>query len=1807
MKNIFFIRAIHLFLVLSIIFNFTFPLTLFALSQPEVIANYDETKFKIWISDVIYKSNDTYELNLSYNNTSKEDINFGKNQINIEQKKFKIGENINAFKYTIKCGEKNSIIAKNLQNKEVILVKPFEIPCSKTNGNIEPLYLYKKTGEKMSPSEINEARAGYKEATVISDSTCENPKGWIEDKEAKNANSNIYYFLEDPKSYKHGDTPQNNSYKFLKISCTSLVKQNFKSESGKFLKIDNTIVKLNKPNLTYTYTNNGNDFKVYFPTNPNLGWKYVNGTNTFTVSKVSIGDKNLAVADVILQDNTITYKDIVKNVDLQYTVNNEGVTKYVIINSVEAFDSDLTKITFNIENNEALKKTSKLDEGINSKSFRFQVSSIFSKSKININDIYVKKNELSSIISRVTPEEKVILENKKIELDKLLEKVIKNDKLTLKNLDNEYNRIINIPTDDTKIEIKANNLFLSTPETLIVRKNVDQVIVKKDSFDLKDNQLNIYIDVESLKNDKDIIYPIKVDPNITQTTSKDTFTTQYYPTSARGTNNSKMLSVGTKSLIYTSSGNVGVGNTYTFLRFEMPNDLRNSTQAYESTLKVYAYDVHNGGLRANILDYCGKDFNEATMTWNTQGDICSAVGTMGKIDLYPGTGFRYGQINERVTKHIGESVGINAIINNYGIYKGYVSLVFVDDYPAYPGDITLCAKDTNLAPCNYGTYAPKLEIVYRPPTKPSIPNNLTPSLDNIGNCNLTNNSGDCSIGKNIFVTAENVNDGSGSCNPNRVRLTEIEKSSWTDWTFYYNNSNGLNYTEGWNLGGVGKACNVKNDFVIYRQNGTYVNYFESNNDLGTYSGWSNPSIYTIDNSPPVRIGKVNTLPTYVNTGSVQITTPTFVDDSQNVVVIENAATGNRIDSTGAIFKGYPRNYYTQTLAANNTVTQDWVMEGSGLIRNFKNGACLGEDGTGNNIFSSVDCKDIVQYKWIYNPETGEIRSKNQSQCLTQVGNTLQQLVCNSTTSQKWNIKQSVTSQYNGTVPTYGFNTNKVVQYEIQYSTDAGFTQNVSFSGLSSSNTFNLGNLTDGVWYFRAYAKDRANGGNISNFIYLGQVLVDNTKPIINNVKVESNNPKLANDTRFSPNNSSSIGKSDLLKIDFNLIEKYPESATITIVNPIDNTEIKTINIDIKNRVCTTGCLVSTTWDGKNTAGSFVADGKVLIKIKANDMTSVTYQDINKRYANEYILPNVLTATIDNLGANIAISSHANNIWVNSQNITIFGGLAGYNKNTTSEDRDIDKAYYCIGLNCTPTTNLTFDNIKNFSLPVSLVVGENNFKFTTEDLAYNIISVIGNPNITPVTAENAVASWKINYDNTLPSLTELNFTKVNNTLEYTWKISDTLSGIKAIWKDDIKYELKYSNGVIATNPVSGICTLTGAYYSCKMIVSNITEGAYSLKLIANDRAGNITSKTIDNYVKLSTYLEHINPKDASIVADNYTIYKGKSEKGNTITIENNGAKISFVNDITSNNTLPTKVVSTPILVNDIESKLNIVCGTTLDHDNNPSTNNLSLCEYSIKLLNLTSGVKGVLLKNNVKIVTTDTLGNIVSKLLYINVDPTTLNLTIDPSSIYFSPNGDGKYDGIDFKNILTSSNSAAVITNIINYQAIIKNSSGIEVWKQTGTNILPEIINFNGKNSTTNQFVVDGNYKYSITIQKDNLSLPIVSQNINIIAKNKVTASEKVILISPKINAIQTRGSFIIAGQAPANWNVDICISKIATDPRTCINDITNDTYKLSTRTTSTGYFESIVTISDTSTKDYFITITSNNGAGTYTPQTDPKK
>lgn len=390
-------------------------------------------------------------------------------------------------------------------------------------------------------------------------------------------------------------------------------------------------------------------------------------------------------------------------------------------------------------------------------------------------------------------------------------------------------------------------------------------------------------------------------------------------------------------------------------------------------------------------------------------------------------------------------------------------------------------------------------------------------------------------------------------------------------------------------------------------------------------------------------------------------------------------------------------------------------------------------------------------------------------------------------------------------------------------------------------------------------------------------------------------------------------------------------------------------------------------------------------------------------------------------------------------------------------------------------------------------------------------------------------------------------------------------------------------------------------NCTLQITNLVpDGKYRIYLKVRDRAGNYTcSQSSSLYSRLNPdikcketgtfftgkadLIENIQTEfildthtfvSSSLPVDNATYsaslldFKGQGEMDSKLEIINYelDRRMEIYLNTTNSDKLPAEyILSTGQKIADTGlnsseriftlENIKITCGKFSDIDQNPDTKEVEMCDFSTKLKQKnnfsgsTTAVKPLYKSNNNTLKVTDQAGNTQSITKTLNIDVYSLTLTSKPDIVYFSPNGDGRQDGINFENSVGNMQNTLDTVQVKSYSLNIYSSLGNMVRQITEQGSLPSLISFDGKNND-GKWLEDGNYKVVLEVfSSDNVN--VKTSEAEVFARTSVAGSP--IITSPKTGFVTTRGILNIQGQAEFGEGnfVKVCIDDLSTSTIGC--------------------------------------------------------
>lgn len=953
-----------------------------------------------------------------------------------------------------------------------------------------------------------------------SSSNCINPIGYEEDV-TKKTETTKYYWVPKNKDVPRNLTRSSNPEYFTTVVCSYSSKVNYKDTDGKFKIIDNTLKNIDKKDLvvpskqngsqsssnslknnelikSYAYTNTGNDFKVYFSSNPNNGFWFIAPDGTeLKVTNVSIAgkglyfdnkleNKNNQVGATKLDANSITYNDVLPNIDLQYRVDNEGVSKYFILKNKESVKNDLSKIEFTIDSGDSkLIKKNAINEDLNkatdfqnnttnntklNKDLDAKLTDSNSKNTANSNnssnnnqlqttaitteEVQAKMNtqneakktidnalnsassEIKQAVSdiqsgdanRVANADKLSEDKKKqvieqlqksnqsallkerndklAELKKEIEvkgnkssekqnakdqqdqEKIKDEVIKILETANPSDEIILTGKDGKTSEVNK-SLKLGTPYSYEVgNKNTESKFVeagvKPDTFKISEDgkTFTIYPDTSYL-NSNDRQFPIIIDPRLIggNYTAADAFYNSYAPNSARGSNNAFHLLVGGNPCINVGTSSCAwMGNSRTAITFNIPAEVQSASNVVWANFRLRQYSSNGGGFRMKVNNACG--FNEGGVTWYSQPCIAEDIGYMDVGNTNCGGA---GCGGDSWSTDIGDLLRRN--LNGGG---RNVHLVLRDDNEGSNRGAAFCSKDgwNSWHPCNNGTnQGPYLQVYIN--ERPSSPNaELPDNGDYLGKCDksVIPNTGNCNSKLTVDYKISNINDGDGDqdCTSANVRIVNRNSIFNSNWAEFWGPANR----------GCPDTGDLSRTYNIPTSNGRFDWAAINRDNYGLESSyWSNTRKFSVDTSPPVKVGSLN-LPEFSRGDKLNFSADSYGDNLLNKYTINasgNAENTNYIkfnSGSSTLVLGQNGTNLELVTATNNN-TQKWYLSGYQFkLESSNRSQCLDAVNIKDSLVTLVNCVSggNSNQNWILN-QNGQLALKDKQElCLsTQAG------------------------------------------------------------------------------------------------------------------------------------------------------------------------------------------------------------------------------------------------------------------------------------------------------------------------------------------------------------------------------------------------------------------------------------------------------------------------------------------------------------------------------------------------------------------------------------------------------------------------------------------------------------------------------------------------------------------------------------------------------------------------------------------------------------------------------------------------------
>ncbi|MBN2100721.1 peptidoglycan DD-metalloendopeptidase family protein [Candidatus Dojkabacteria bacterium] len=751
-----------------------------------------------------------------------------------------------------------------------------------------------------------------------------------------------------------------------------------------------------------------------------------------------------------------------------------------------------------------------------------------------------------------------------------------------------------------------------------------------------------------------------------------------------------------------------------------------------------------------------------------------------------------------------------------------------------------------------------------------------------------------------------------------------------------------------------------------------------------------------------------------------------------------------------------------------------------------------------------------------------------------------------------------------------------IQYNFQMDDDPAFGSPDGSSGWVDTNSYTFASLTDDVeYYYRVRARDRLyNTGGWSSSVSSTQ---DSVFPLVSGVSVTNE--------RISPQNQD--GQFDDSVVDFDWQEKYPDNTRLEVLDSGSNV-VRTIT-DVLPAGSETPVSHQFVWDGRDNSSAFVPDGPYTLRLSVTDKAGNEEVDDSN------------VVIVDNIPADINISTPVSGSWFNDSDITING------------QTEADAVASITNNQSSVQTALTLDGLGLFSYDDTLLLGANTFTFDVTDYVHNTNQVV-------------VSYYQ---ERSAPSIDSVSPDDLNNNRkpEVTVSLSDTgyddgsneyISGIDSdslfiSLTHPVNGELVLANDGVNTQPSLGniqqTCDGPGNYGnsgapSCTykfVFTSDLTpDGDYTITTRASDVAG---TSAIDSteYFELDSNIQSdlVSPSEGNLFNYSKIQLTGTAEKNSQIDLS------LPLGDLDGDGLVDSETFD----VSDSVSNPSRVEVTSCHASGSPETDGIKeICDWSVVDFQLERDtVTPGNVTNQIQVDTKDNADvypstglNTSSQSISVNVDLFAVTLSLNTDIEYFSPNGDGNQDGVNFTDISTNG-------QIDTYELEIKDSDGNVVRSFTAGGTPPNSIPWDGRDTGGN-FVGDGTYTYQLKVlTTDGINFETTPASLYAATE----LSDSVVITYPKNDSYSSRGVINVQGQAPlslvsTNTGTDSMLEvKICVDTMAISGECDTEYY---TTVDDNGFFSTIVMLPRVNSQDeHYITATALDKYGNETPPSNQVK
>lgn len=663
-----------------------------------------------------------------------------------------------------------------------------------------------------------------------------------------------------------------------------------------------------------------------------------------------------------------------------------------------------------------------------------------------------------------------------------------------------------------------------------------------------------------------------------------------------------------------------------------------------------------------------------------------------------------------------------------------------------------------------------------------------------------------------------------------------------------------------------------------------------------------------------------------------------------------------------------------------------------------------------------------------------------------------------------------------------------IEYVFQRATNESFSANLEERATRNTN-YGFAGLSDSVtYYYRVKARDRL--GNVTGWSQSTRSTQDNIPPRFTTLHLDRQ--------RISPKNID--GRFDESRLTFAIDERYFDRAQIALEDATTRQRVRTISIGQSGTI-----LVS---------DPALPDGAYRIVAEAWDKAGNTAYDDNT------------ILIVDDTPSAISVSYPSDGGWFNGALVTMTGQVEA-DSTLTMRNETIDRQY-------DPT--LTVDGV--FSQDVDIEKRENNFRFTDVDNTGNVatqnLTVYRedvNPTITNIAPANTINTRTPTISAALEDKGEEGFVSGLNANRVNLSLTTPEGAIFVLVSNGQNVQPQ-TGSILHTcsgQGTYGLATPAQCTYSFQFTGELQPDGVYEAVMIVEDIAGNVSATKRQTFaIDTHTTLEANGPERDNLY--NFSVHElsGIAERRATVTVTGTTDSIQFQTEPFSDARL------------------------TIDNcrpSSAPSMDGVQeICDWRVHSFQLerdTTTDRDV--PNTIRYETRDAYGNAqsITHTARVNVHAVTLALNTDLE--YFSPNNDGRQDGVSFIDMHTDG-------HIGTYELSIRTTTdGRTIRQFQGNSALPSSLYFDGVDQA-GSVIADGDYEYELAITTtDGMRFTAGPGTIS----SRTTMDDEVIITHPKNNAVTTRGAIDVMGQAPNDAEVHLCADTIGL-PSDCDFDFTVD-------------------------------------------------